>query len=176
MHMRITQRVSKKLQHLCTCALLKRIFEKCLPTDILAFSKLIIQYIKITLIIHVVCNKSLACRWAQNWWCLDWPSWRCCFFPIRIIFLIIKSRSTCDYFSLSFRVMSTPNAAPSPWWYFLAKYHILEIKPCGLGSRIRDVCSQKISLIFFWGWGLIFFCLKTFPPVSLNSCKSRISW
>ena len=157
MHMRITQRVSKQLQHLCTCALLKRIFEKCLPTDILAFSKLIIQYIKITLIIHVVCNKSLACRWAQNWWCLDWPSWRCCFFPIRIIFLIIKSRSTCDYFSLSFRVMSTPNAAPSPWWYFLAKYHILEIKPCGLGSRIRDVCSPKISLIFFWGWGLIFF-------------------
>ena len=57
MHMRITQRVSKQLQHLCTCALLKRIFEKCLPTDILAFSKLIVQYIKITLIIHVVCNR-----------------------------------------------------------------------------------------------------------------------
>ena len=25
----------------------------------------------------------------------------------------------------------------------------LEIKPCGLGSRIRDVCSPKIGLNFF---------------------------
>ena len=37
-------------------------------------------------------------------------------------------------------------------------YIILEIKPCGLGSRIRGVCSPKIGLI--WGWGLIFLALK----------------
>ena len=37
-------------------------------------------------------------------------------------------------------------------------------------------CSPKISLIFFWGWRLIFLALKTFPPMSLNFFKSRISW
>ena len=42
---------------------------------------------------------------------------------------------------------------------YFRSYSILEIKPCGLGSRIPDVCSPKISLIFFWGWRLIFFLL-----------------
>ena len=34
----------------------------------------------------------------------------------------------------------------------------------------------KNGLIFFWGWRLIFFGFKTFPEMSLNFCKSRISW
>ena len=44
-------------------------------------------------------------------------------------------------------------------------------------SQFKKNKKIKNGLIFiFWGWRLIFFGFKTFPPMSLNSCKSRISW
>ena len=36
--------------------------------------------------------------------------------------------------------------------------------------------QRKSASVFSEVGGLFFFCFKTFPPMSLNLCKSRISW
>ena len=84
------------------------------------FSKLFIQYIKIIPFFYVVCNKSLACQWAQN---------SCCFLLIwchPLLPSLICIGTICSNFSSNFRIVLTLDAAPSYsccWWgiiiYFL---------------------------------------------------------
>ena len=58
-------------------------------------------------------------------------------------------------------------------WFtlILKEYQKLNIKNLGKGKPYNRKWPH-----FFWGLRLFFFGLKTFPFLSLNFCKSRMSW
>ena len=125
------------------------------------------------------------------------------FSPVQIIMthpllLLICNFKDCSFtFVLSCSSSKKASTIKQPLWGRIEKtnkpelwnrthrvlIHIFEIgmKTFFLRWEISRSKSQfkKIKngpILFFWGWRLNFFGFKTFPEMSINFCKSMISW